>query len=388
MDVDKTSSAASVLVVDDSQTNRQLAQSTLEAEGFRVFLACDGAEAIEAFERHAPDCVLLDARMPRMDGFEACESIRRRHGGLQVPIIFVTAMRDLDTFDDALRAGADDFLTKPIRPAQLVLRVHAALKLRRLRSDLHEHYELLKKQRDDVVRLQLQKERLMAFVVHDLKNPVNAVDLEAQAVLRDAEIPEWVRESARHIRAEANQLLRMVTNLLDLSRADEGKLLPKCNSVDLPVLIASIFEELGPRAVQQEVSLETRLHALWIDADEGLLRRTLSNLIDNALRYAPARSAVTVTASPVPKGIELRVADQGPGISEASRQRVFDAFVQNDEDGSCRSSGGQGLGLAFCKLAIEAHGGEIWIEDGSPGAVFCVRLRSVNGSGNETGGRE
>src|SRR6185436_7961155 len=167
--------------------------------------------------------VLLDVRMPTMDGFVACERIRALPGGAETPVIFLTALRDLDTFDRALRAGVDDFLTKPVRPTELVVRVQTALKLRRLGTELRDHYELLKRQRDDMMRLQLQKECLMAFVVHDLKNPVNSMDLHAQILMRDKSLPDEARASAAQIRAEARQLTRMIFNLLDLSKADEGK---------------------------------------------------------------------------------------------------------------------------------------------------------------------
>src|SRR4029077_10189721 len=133
---------------------------------------------------------------------------------------------DVDTFDRALRVGGDDFLTKPVRPTELVVRVQAALKLTRLRSELHDHYELLKRQRDDLMRVQLQKERLTAFVVHDLKNPVNTMDLHAQMLCRDKELSANARESAASIRAEARHLMRLITNLLDISKSEEGRLVP------------------------------------------------------------------------------------------------------------------------------------------------------------------
>ena len=158
-------------------------KNTLEDEGYRVVLANGGAEAIAAFETERPDCVLLDVRMPEVDGFAVCERIRALPPAAETPILFLTALRDVDTFDRALRAGGDDFLTKPVRPTELVVRVQTALKLRRMSVELREHYDLLKQQRDDLMRLQLQKERLMAFVVHDLKNPVNSMDLHAQLLL-------------------------------------------------------------------------------------------------------------------------------------------------------------------------------------------------------------
>ncbi len=172
-----------VLVVDDNESNRVLAQETLEDEGHQVILAANGQEALAAFGRDLPDCVLLDVRMPDLDGFAVCERLRAMPGGAEVPVVFLTALREVDTFDHALRSGGDDFLTKPIRPGELLARVHAALQLRHMRSTLRTCYDLFKEQRDGLVRLQLEKERVIAFLVHDLKTPLSSVVLNAQLLL-------------------------------------------------------------------------------------------------------------------------------------------------------------------------------------------------------------
>ena len=237
-----------ILVVDDNAANRDLARATLEDEGFRVITEAGGEAGLSAFIASAPDCVLLDVRMPNMDGFTACQRIRALPQGHEVPVIFLTALRDIDTFDQALRAGGDDFLTKPVRPTELVVRVQTALKLRQARVDLRGHYELLKQQRDDLLRLQLQKERLMAFVVHDLKNPVNTMDLHAQLLDRTPGLPPSARESVTQIRYEARQLSRLIMNLLDISKGEEGKLVPHKAPVDLTSLVGEVLRDLAATA--------------------------------------------------------------------------------------------------------------------------------------------
>jgi len=365
---------ATILVVDDNEANRLLAQSTLEDEGYRVVLATGGAEGVALFERERPDCILLDVRMPDVDGFAACVQIRALPRGTDTPILFLTALRDVETFDGALFAGGDDFLTKPIRPAELVVRVQAALKLQRMSAEIRSHYELLKEQRDALVRLQLQKERLMAFVVHDLKNPLNSMALHAQVLLRDDGLGEGVRKAATSIYVAARELNRMILNLLDLSKAEEGKLSAKRTVVDLRALVAEVLAELDVNAQRRKVGLHSSLTADRVLADQDLFRRTLTNLIENAIRYAPPETAVKVTSTHVLAGTEVRVADAGVGIAHEMREKVFDPFVQVEAGERAVERGGRGLGLTFCKLAMEAHGGSIWVEDGAPGAVFCVRL--------------
>ena len=366
--------AATILVVDDNEDSRELARATLEDEGYRVVIARGAAEGVMAFESSGPDCVLLDVRMPEVDGFTACERIRALPRGADAPVLFLTALRDVDTFDRARRAGGDDFLTKPIRPSELVARVKSALELRRMSSELREHCELLKRQRDDLLRLALQKERLTAFVIHDLKNPVNAMDLHAQLLLREPGLSASARDSATQIRAEARQLARMIVNLLDVGKSDEGKLAPRRSDIDLRRLMGEVIAELGAAADVHNVRVESALDTDAIHADEDLLRRTLANLIENAIRYAPQGSSVTVAARSVAAATEVRVSDAGSGIPPEMREEIFGAFVQVEAGERIVARGSRGLGLTFCKLAVEAHGGRIWVEDAAPGAVFCMSV--------------
>ena len=132
--------------------------------------------------------------------------------------------------------------------------------------------------------------------------------------------------------------------------------------------MVAMIPEYVTQVSQVEIpSVSTQLE---LTGDPELVRRILENLVDNAIRYAPEGSAITITAIRVDGNIEIRIADAGAGVPPAVREQVFERFVQLE--GTTRT--GRGLGLAFCKVAVEAHGGRIWIEDANPGAVFCVRL--------------
>lgn len=362
-----------MLVIDDNASNRALAQATLEDEGYQVVLAATGEDGVAVFLSTAPDCVLLDVQMPGMDGVAVCKRIREVPGGGDVPIVFLTAQRDVETFDRARQAGGDDFLTKPFRPDELVLRIEAAMKLRRVSLERSEAFELIRRQRDDVMRLQLQREQLMAFLVHDLKNPVHAIKLNSELIARDRAASPRSLTAAAGIRSDCEALQRMIMNLLDLSKADEGRLVLTRQPVDLAALASEIATSMAERARTAEVELVVEVAPRTIQGDHELLRRVLENLVDNAIRHAPAESHVLIAGIDRGADIELRVADTGPGVPPELRERVFERFVQ----GESRSRGGRGLGLAFCKLAVEAHGGAIWIEDANPGAVFCVRFSAA-----------
>jgi len=364
-----------VLVVDDNAQNRALAQATLEGENFEVLLAESGQQALALFAERQPDCVLLDVRMPGMDGIETCKRLRALPGGADVPIVFLTASRDVDTFDAAQLAGGDDFVTKPVQPTELLLRTQMALKLRRLDASNKEYFETVRRQRDDLMRLQLQKERLSSFVVHDLKNPVNSIDLLAQLLQRDKRIPADARETADAVRVEVASLMRLILNLLDINKSEEGQLVPVVAAVNLPELTSKVVEAIGVRARAREVQLVRELgDVVQVAADPDLLTRVLENLVDNALRYAPKGSLVTMAARRLPDEVELRVADQGKGVPAGLRESVFDRFVQLGCADSAAQRLSRGLGLTFCRHAVEAHGGRIFVEDAAPGAAFCIRL--------------
>jgi signal transduction histidine kinase len=360
-----------VLVVDDNAENRALAKATLEDEDIPVVLAATGEAAIAAFARAPADCVLLDIRMPGMDGVTVCERIRALPDGERVAIVFLTAQRDVDTFDRALRAGGDDFITKPFRPSDLLVRIQTAMRLRRMVSERGVLSVELKQQRDELQRLQLHKEQLSAFLVHDLKNPVNTIELLAQRVLRNPGADERSRDAAAKIQLETRGLMRMLTNLLDIGKADEGQLAPLRRTIDAGDLVRAATDELQLRAVAAELELVTQIEATQLYADRDLLHRALANLIDNAIRHAPSGSTIRVSAQRVPGGVLLKVIDAGPGVPEPLRHRVFERFVTG-EKGATRTN--RGLGLAFCKAAVEAHGGRIWVEDAAPGAAFCIRI--------------
>lgn len=363
-----------ILVVDDNAANRALAEQTLEDEGYVVLLASSGQEALERVAEKDVDCVLLDVRMPGMDGIAVCEALRKSERGANVPVVFLTALRDIDTFDRAIAAGGDDFLTKPVMPSELLVRVRIALRLRKLDSERDDLVSSLRKQRDDLLRLQLHKERLIAFLVHDLKSPVATIDLLAQLLARSPGLGDDARSSSMQIRAEARRLNRMILNLLDVGRADEGKLTPAVAEVSFVRLVAEVFDEFGPSAREHDVTLRADVSLDMAHVDGELFRRVLANLVENALRHAPRKSEVVVATFGAPDAGTLTVRDVGPGVPEAARARIFDAFARGEasEAGEAAKQN-RGLGLAFCKAVAEAHNGAIWLEDAGPGARFCIR---------------
>lgn len=362
-----------ILVVDDNEANRLLVVETLEPEGMEVVEAASGEAALEAFAARPFDVVLLDVRMPGLDGFGTLERLRALPGG-DAPVVFVTALRDVETFDRAREAGALDFITKPVRPSELIARVETLVRLRRLGGEVRKQLAEIRRQRDDLLRVQLQKERLAAFVVHDLKNPLASIRLHAQLCMRTPGLPDSAREAAALMREQCDRLGQLVMNLLDLSRADEGTLTARVEPMDVARLIDEVIADLVVQADMRKVGLVRESEAnVPFAADADLLRRVVANLVDNALRHTPAGGAIRIGGRlDAQTGLVLRIHDTGPGIPPALRERIFDPYVQLEGASSSRS--GRGLGLAFCRAAVVAHGGTICVDAEATGACFVITL--------------
>lgn len=372
--------AESILIVDDSEQNLLLLEGNLSSSGYAVQMAHSGPEAIEKFKQQTPDLVLLDVIMPGMDGFEACRQIRALPNGADVPIIFLTALSDIQSHKQALDAGGDDLITKPIQRTELLLRVRSMLWMRHLRAELRSGYNLLSSQRDTLIRVQKQKEQLAEFIVHDLKNPLGnivactTVIAQSKSVQQDAEI-----STLAHLTLEsATSMERMIYNLLDITKGEDGMLAAKKEPIEVNFLIEQITKSIEANAKLQGVKLVISKpdDLTTIHADGDLLKRVLENLASNALRYSPPQANIFVDFKRLDENsLEIRVRDQGIGIPSEYREKIFEKYVQLENESMGHN---QGLGLTFCRMAIEAQGGRIWAENNKPaGASLCLQLPAL-----------
>ncbi|MEO8875017.1 MAG: response regulator, partial [Polyangiaceae bacterium] len=303
-----------ILVVDDNAHNRALAEAHLSASGYGVRQASGGEEALEAFAESTPDLVLLDVIMPRMDGFETCSKIRKLRRGADVPIVFLTALTDVSSHQRAMDSGVDDFLTKPINRTELLLRVRSLLRVKRLNDDLRDGYDLIRSQRDALVRVQRQREELMQHVVHDLKNPLSAIEMNARYLLESLPANE-LRDATRDIVEGSTSLKRMVMNLLDICRSEDGELVPSLSEVDVGSLVKSVIGEHRRESLERNVELisSVDMDDRIVEADRDLVRRVLENLIVNAIHHSPRSSSIDVCATCTNGDVELSVRDRGQG---------------------------------------------------------------------------
>lgn len=362
--------ARSVLVFELARTHVAATPvaTQLQQAGFDVSIS-DGSGSVDELLRAPRAAILVEAGRSGTLACQLCRKIRARPDTADTVVLLVTSERSVEALEAALTAGFDDFLTPATDSESLLESLRAALALRAARA-LVADWEALKKQRERTLRQQLWSERLGALLVHDLKAPLNVIDLLAQGLLRHGALSEPRREAVMDIRDQTRRLVGMVVDLLDISRSREGALRASAVSVDAQELCRSLLRDFSHAARDKDVTLHALSFTSDLHADPQLLRRALANLVDNAVQHARPGGSVTVVLSPRRGHTELRVGDDGPGVPAELRESVFEPFKQ----AGAAAPHGRGLGLTFCKLAVAAHGGRIWLEDEPQGTVVTIAL--------------
>ncbi len=350
-----------IVVVDDNEQNRLVIRYLFEPPDYRVLEAPDGLAGLELIRAEQPDCVLLDLAMPGLDGFEVLNRLRADPRAREIPVLVLTASAEsTGSMELALRSGAVDYLTKPISPGRVAARVRGAIERRRLRQEMQE-----------------LRGTFTSMLVHDLRSPLTIITGYLQLLEGSAEaLPDKHRRYLTSIREACTRMIRLIGDLLDVSKLEEGKLTLERERVDLVALTGEIVERLGPVAIQHSIVLtfEPAVPSLTVRADPRRLEQVLMNLLGNALKFTPPGGRIGVTMSTEGDAVRVVVSDSGPGIAAAEMPLLFEKFSQTSAAKGARGPG-TGLGLVICRHLIEAHGGRIWAEsEPGHGSRFVFHL--------------
>ena len=362
---------AKILVVDDDALLRRSLRAMLERGHYQVETAEDGPQALALLASYSPDLILLDIQMPEMDGLEVCQRVRQMPHGDLLPIIFLTGDERPDIHSLALRAGGDDFLRKPVLSGELIVRIRSLMRLKRLQAEVQG-------ERDNLLELQKQREQLFQFIVHDLKNPLSAIQVGLELLSERDDNTTAHKVQIRRLRDTGSQMGRMIQNILDIGQAEELGLELHKTRIQLSTWLPGLLQEMESQAHSRKHNLAWACPSgLEIEADQDFLRRLLMNLVDNAMKYSPSGSHTRIEAHAMDDGVRLEVRDQGQGIPEHMRKQVFEKFIRHHK-GEHEAHSGSGIGLAFCKVVAEAHEGRIWVEANDPrGSLFVLEIPRV-----------
>lgn len=365
------------LLVDDLEENLLALTALLRRDGLAFDLARSGEDALELMLVNDYALALLDVQMPGMDGFELAEIMRASERSRHIPIIFVTAgTGDVSRRFRGYEAGAVDFIQKPIEAE--VLRSKANVFF-----DLHDQRRQLAAQRDELAGLSAalqaadrQKNRFLAVLGHELRNPVMALSSGLNLLERGTtrispgEIMASMRQGLGHV-------TRLIDDLLDIARIEQGKITLINSPVDLRDVISFAIQTV-------QAAIDREGHALRIDltnepvmlvADQARLVQILANLVGNAIKFTRPGGEIGVSLRTHGDWAVVEVSDQGIGIDPAEQERIFGLFEQIEREGRVLQDG-LGIGLALVKQLVELHGGDISLKESAVGvgSTFEVRL--------------
>ena len=367
-----TTNKAKILIVDDEVQNIRLFNAMLMSESYLTFEAYSGEQALEMVSDINPDLILLDVIMPGINGFDVCRKLKRDDDTKIIPIAMITALNERTHRLEALEAGADDFLSKPVDRSELVARAKSLLRIKTYHDELRARNSEIAEQNEKLRELQKIKEGLTHMIIHDLNNPlssiIGALDL---ILLKEPTLSQKTLGSINACLDYCHDLKDMILSLLGIHRMEEGKLELDIEGSDITELIGEVMQQSEFKAMENQVRLFANgsKTPYTVAIDRGLIKRVISNLLSNAIRHTPAGGKVEVKTdmTTADESIRLQVVDTGNGLAPEYHQKVFDKFEQVCLKQQGVSVGSGGLGLAFCKMAVEAHGGRIWVESEGDG---------------------
>ncbi len=360
-----------ILIVEDKQDSIDLITYFLKPQNYLIDVAMNGLEAIEKIALAPPDLILLDILLPKMNGFEVCERIKKDPKTRFIPVIMITALRELKDKIHSLEVGADDFISKPFENVELLTRVKSLLRIKQYHDELQIKNEKLRKM-DEF------KDELAHLIVHDMKNPIFVIQGNLQMMdmgMTDTETKNLKKYISR-IERSTESLLKMVLNLIDISKLENGQM--KLNKE--PVVVNDVIRrcvkkiidspENGAKRVKLTLSEEIPLTYI----DNSIFEKVLDNLISFAVANVKADGNVEINTSFSNDTVYCEINDDGVQIPAKFTQAVFDKFSQVE----IKNEGyrvGRGLGFTFSKLAVEAHKGSLYLKNAdSVGNKFVINF--------------
>jgi two-component system sensor histidine kinase/response regulator len=359
-----------ILVVDDQELNQQLFAEILGIQGYETILAGNGPEAIETAMATDLDLILLDINMPGMNGLEVCRILRERPRTAAIPILIVTALSNRDQRLEGIAAGANDYLTKPVDRSDLLLRVRNAIQLSLYHRRLADQY-------DQLQRLAELRDGLVHMLIHDLRGPLTGIVFVLDAMREDTQALDHPRLAGdlETLHQQISRLTAMVSDVLDVNRAEAVGMTVRPERLDLIGLVVDAIALSGHARRSPPIELITPDGPVLGLGERDSILRVVANLVGNAVKFAGSSGVLRVTVSSTEDGPRVEVSDDGPGLAPAQQARVFDKFSRVE---TAKSRSGVGLGLTFCKLAVEANGGRIGVvSDPGQGATFWFTLPAV-----------
>ncbi|HGY57195.1 MAG TPA: hybrid sensor histidine kinase/response regulator [Caldithrix abyssi] len=373
---------AKILIVDDNKENLDLVAYFLKPQDYDLITAMDGVEALQKVEQEKPDMILLDIMLPKMDGFQVCERIKKNPSTQFIPIIMITALKELKDKIHSLEVGADDFISKPFENVELLARVKSLLRLKFYHDELVRKNKELEEKNKQLVRMDQFKEDLSHLIVHDMKNPLFVIqgNLQMMSMGMDESTSTVLKKYVDRIERSSQNLLRMVMNLIDISKIEDGSMELSLELGSFNELVEKCQKKIWDYPENSSKTVEMKLdpNLPLVKLDTSVMERVFDNLISFGVANVPTDGHVEIETGIKDGQVYFAIHDFGIQIPIKYGENMFDKFRQIE----IKNEGyriGRGLGLTFCKLAVEAHGGKLWVDtENKTGNRFVFTLPVKN----------
>lgn len=362
-----TKPSATILIIEDDFTLRELLIRALEQPDVMFVEAVDGESGLRAARETKPNLILLDLGLPDISGLAVLEALKANPISESVPVIILTAQTSREEKIKGFTAGADDYVSKPFDLQELRARIKVHLRTQKLKHELSQKNLELEAAAHRADRATNAKADFLAQMSHEIRTPMNAV-LGMSRLLVDTGLDTTQKEMAETIRSSAEHLLNIINNILDFSKIEAGKLTLEKANFHLRSTIEDVMDLLAPQAFERRIELTLNVHEPIPErvlGDVTRLRQILVNLVGNAVKFTKVGEVevgVEVTSQPCPGGekrlLLISVRDTGVGIPEDKKAMLFTPFIQADA-ATNRHFGGSGLGLAISKQLTQLMGGEL-----------------------------
>lgn len=368
-----------ILIVEDNQENMDLLVYFLRPQGYDIIGVGDGLSAVNKVEEEPPDIILLDIMLPKMDGYEVCTKLKNDPKTKFIPIIMLTALKELKDKVRALEVGADDFISKPFENVELLARVKSLLRLKDYHDELQSKNIELAEKNASLMGMDKFKEDLTNLIIHDMKNPLFVIqgNLQMMSMSMDNVPPEILKKYTQRIERSSQQLLRMVVNLLDISRIEEGTIKLKQDHANINEIVEEIIKRVQdyPENKSKEILVDLDSELPEIVLDKSVIERVLENLINFSITNLVDEGKVVITTAALDdQKVQFVTHDSGTQIPKNYHDKIFEKFSQTEiKDSGSRVD--RALGLTFCKMAVEAHAGSMWLDlKNKVGNKFVIEL--------------
>lgn len=369
---------AKILIIDDNEQNIELLEAHLTIAGYETVACQDSQEAQKVAEQLNPDLILLDIMMPGINGYEVCKTLKAAEKTKFIPVIMLTALKDIEDKIKGIEAGAEEFLSKPFNKLELLTRVKSLIKIKFLHDELEYRNKELTGALAQIKKVENMKTDLTNMMVHDLKNPLHGLILTLNLLLdeKTGPINEDQKEFITDAKLGTENLLSMVCDMLDITRMEENKMKLVYSEMNVLETAATVAKNLEMSAKENNIhiKIEEIDKDLTLNADTSIIVRVLTNLLSNAIKHSFGDSNVWIGAKQNGNQISIEVKDEGEGIPKEFHDAIFEKFghVDSKKQGYVFDTG---LGLTFCKMAVETHGGKIWVEsEEEKGSTFTFSL--------------